>query len=550
MSESSSGWQQFRPPKNPKRRVTTAFARLAVAHLASTSGDGAVATALAGSLFFTLPSGQARGKVFLYLFFTMAPFSIIAPLVGPLLDRIRGGRRVMVIISGVGRAVLCFFMLQHVKSLLFFPEAFGLLVLQKTYSVTKPALVPATVSSDDELVEANSKLSLLSGIGSLAGAAPGGLAYKIWGPEGALGVAMMLYLATAVLGTRLPKAQVASADPTKVERKELHSPSIFLGASAMGFLRGIVGFMTMFLAFAFRGKGHPIWQLAVVGGASVAGSWVGALIAPALRRRTREENIITAALVASTVAAVLASLGSGLSAAVILAATIGVSAAGAKLAFDSIVQRDAPDANRGRSFARFETRFQIMWVLGALIAIGLATTPPEVGYVTVLVVSAAALFTYVVGSIASDARRQAKPLTGVDAAAIEIDQRMSALAADARQRVRSAAGGVLHRRGRTDAPLPPPQGPPVWTGDEPPPADIAAGNAAPVVPVIAPSPHVTVPFEPSPITFDTEDRAKRPWPGTPSSTSSPPEYPEPEWKTEALPFPDPGPTEDGDEGER
>ena len=36
----------------------------------------------------------------------------------------------------------------------------------------------------------------------------------------------------------------------------------------------------------------------------------------------------------------------------------------ARLAFDSIVQRDAPDANRGRAFARFETRFQLGWVLG------------------------------------------------------------------------------------------------------------------------------------------------------------------------------------------
>ena len=46
-----------------------------------------------------------------------------------------------------------------------------------------------------------------------------------------------------------------------------------------------------------------------------------------------------------------------------------------KLAFDSLVQRDAPDANRGRSFARFETRFQLVWVIGALLPLLLLPIP-------------------------------------------------------------------------------------------------------------------------------------------------------------------------------
>ena len=36
---------------------------------------------------------------------------------------------------------------------------------------------------------------------------------------------------------------------------------------------------------------------------------------------------------------------------VLLAATIAIVSTSSKLAFDSLVQRDAPDANRGRSFA-------------------------------------------------------------------------------------------------------------------------------------------------------------------------------------------------------
>ena len=48
---------------------------------------------------------------------------------------------------------------------LLFPEAFGALVLGKTYHVAKSALVPGLVKEKDDLIEANSKLSLLSGVG-------------------------------------------------------------------------------------------------------------------------------------------------------------------------------------------------------------------------------------------------------------------------------------------------------------------------------------------------------------------------------------------------
>ena len=54
--------------------------------------------------------------------------------------------------------------------------------------------------------------------------------------------------------------------------------------------------------------------------------------------------------------------------AVICAATIG------RQGFDSILQRDAPDAARGRAFARFETLYQLIWVLGALTAVILQPT--------------------------------------------------------------------------------------------------------------------------------------------------------------------------------
>jgi hypothetical protein len=51
------------------------------------------------------------------------------------------------------------------------------------------------------------------------------------------------------------------------------------------------------------------------------------------------------------------------------AAAVAASAACGRLAFDSLLQRDGAEAARGRAFARFETRFQIVWVLGGVLAV-------------------------------------------------------------------------------------------------------------------------------------------------------------------------------------
>ncbi|HLK43630.1 MAG TPA: MFS transporter, partial [Thermoleophilia bacterium] len=56
-------------------------------------GDVLVTLALANSLFFSVKPDEARTKVALYLLITMVPFTLLAPLIGPLLDRLRGGRR-------------------------------------------------------------------------------------------------------------------------------------------------------------------------------------------------------------------------------------------------------------------------------------------------------------------------------------------------------------------------------------------------------------------------------------------------------------------------
>src|SRR5437868_14905282 len=106
----SEGWRPLASPSRPRASdafATSPFTRLARVHAFSVATDTFVTVSLAGTLFFSIPSGAARDKVALYLLLTMAPFAVVAPLVGPAIDRIKGGRRSMVILATGLRALVC-----------------------------------------------------------------------------------------------------------------------------------------------------------------------------------------------------------------------------------------------------------------------------------------------------------------------------------------------------------------------------------------------------------------------------------------------------------
>jgi MFS family permease len=364
-------------PSDSRFAEPTPFARLALTHAASICGDVCLAVSLAGSLFFSVSPGQSRPKVLLYLIITMAPFAIIAPLLSPLLDRIRGGRRLMIFITCAARAVLCFFMARYVnetgaEGLLIYPLAFGLLVAQKTYSIARSALVPAVVSGERELVTANSRLALISVIGGAVGGLPAVGVYKFAGAEWSLILAALVYLLAAALSWQIPRVEREQVGPdTTLQKEELQTPSIFLAGSAMGLLRGAIGFLTFFLAFGLRDNGEPAWVFGAIIVASGVGGFLGNLVAPQLRKITKEEWILAGSLLVPALMCLVAARSASVAWTMLAAALVAAGAASGRVAFDSLLQRDAPDAVRGRSFARFETRFQITWVIGALIPVAI-----------------------------------------------------------------------------------------------------------------------------------------------------------------------------------
>ena len=104
---------------------------------------------------------------------------------------------------------------------------------------------------------------------------------------------------------------------------------------------------------------------------SVVGGFIGVILAPIARRRTREETMLATALLGTALVALFAARDPNRFSIEVIALTIAIAAGCARIAFDSLLQRDGPEHLRGRAFARFETRFQLVWVAGALIPVAL-----------------------------------------------------------------------------------------------------------------------------------------------------------------------------------
>ena len=371
----------------PSSAPMSKFTRLAVTHALMMGGDAAMVVALADSFFFSVDLDAARTQVMLFLAVSFAPFLFIAPLIGPLIDRMAGGRRLVIQLVAIARIVLLLLMARFVDALALFPLVFASLVLQKTYAVSKSALVPSTVRSEDELVEANSKLGLLSGLTGAVAVVPAGLLLTVLGPSAALLYGAGLFGLALASARRLAPEVVARQGPDDVETSELRSPSLQLAAVSMTVLRANVGFTFFHLAFWLRTvDGGTVWFGAAVAASAVA-TMAGNALAPRIRRALQEETMLAAALGLSAAAGIgLAALGVP-AAAVALAAVVNLVAALGRLAFESLVQRDAPEANQGRAFAGFETRFQFAWAAAAFVAVAVQA-PGAIGLLIVGVTSA------------------------------------------------------------------------------------------------------------------------------------------------------------------
>jgi hypothetical protein len=381
---------------------TTAFGRLALVHVIMMAGDTLVTVSLAGSLFFSVSPTEAKGRVLLYLLLTIAPFAVVSPVLGPLIDRSANGRRILVALSASARAVLCWMMSEHLNSLWLFPMAFLVLISSKLYVVTRGALVPEMARTDQlrehstnvgsagwPTVEAaqekgfsgfNAQLTLLGTISGLVAGSIGAGMLKGIGAPSVLILASFVFIGATVASLRLQKppkelrdevAGLTQADRDRNALNPLGDIEVAWGLTAAALMRFTVGFATFLLAFGLRRENAGLGYFAFALAMSALGSLVGLGIVTRVRNKVPESTLLTLSLLATGVGAGVAASHPTLNAQVVLAGWLGLCAAVAQPTFDAITQRNVAPGAQGRTFARFAVRQQLLWVVGALIPVAI-----------------------------------------------------------------------------------------------------------------------------------------------------------------------------------
>ncbi|MFE9624617.1 MFS transporter [Streptomyces sp. NPDC006527] len=403
-------------------------------HGVNGAGDVMITVALASTVFFSVPTDEARGRVALYLAITMAPFTVLAPVIGPLLDKLPHGRRAAMAGAMLARALLALVLSGAVVtgSIEMYPAALGVLVASKAYGVVRSAVVPRLLPPRFSLVKANSRVTL-GGLLATGVAAPVAAGLQVLGPRYPLYGAFVIFVAGTFLSFSLPrKVDSAKGEDTALlaaDEQHLHGPhrrpvkrpglrtvgiavTHALGANAS--LRWLSGFLTFFLAFLLRE--HPLTgqsaavSLGTVAVAAGAGNALGTAVGAGLRSRAPELIIVTVvAVVLGT--AITAAVFFGAFLVACLAAVAGFSQALSKLSLDALIQRDVPELVRTSAFARSETLLQMSWVFGGAVGIAMPLNG-AVGLSVAAVVVATGWLTTARGLLAS-ARNGGHPRTNV-----------------------------------------------------------------------------------------------------------------------------------------
>lgn len=407
------------------------LAQLSYTTVANFSIDAMLAVALANTLFFSAATAESRTNVALYLLMTVAPFAVIAPIIGPALDRLRRGRRFTLSLTFTLRAVLAVILALNFNSLLLYPCALGMLVLSKTYGVVRASCTPYLVPPQLDLVRTNSRLTILGHVfGSLvAGGLAAGVAYLFDSREVlwllALAALVGAYLCMTIPasaefhegdesaslayfghddGAREATSGAASAPTTPIRtaaragfaqmRRVLTRPlgrEVIANLWAESSVRMLTGFMTLYVAFVAKStEGAAATEQVAMLGAAGAAAGIGTFAGNALGARIplgHSTRITMTAGIAATAATIVAAFLGNVEAAIVLALVAALASALGKVALDASIQTDIPDRGRSSAFGRSETALQMSWVLGGALGV-LLPTDFRIGFTVLAILSA------------------------------------------------------------------------------------------------------------------------------------------------------------------
>jgi predicted MFS family arabinose efflux permease len=356
--------------------------RLAIAHAIDDLADSMINLSLVGSLFFSVSFDASRQRVLLYLVLTAVPLAVVAPTVGPLLDRLRTGYVSVIVGSQIVRAIAAIALANSLRSAAFYPLVFVVLLCRKAYALAKTAVV-AQLAAPDEMVEASGHLARTGTIAGGIGTAIAGIVIAVVGVEWVPVLAACGFAVAAFVSSRLQVTRTGVLVPTLAFRAVM-PPAVRSATRAVAAIRFGTGALTYMLALAIkRGGGDELIFAAALLGAGF-GVFVGTIISPSLHRRLSAERMVVAALLGPGLVSALGVLTIGSWAIVVIATAIGLGASVSSRAMDAFYG-EVPRSIRGRTISRCEFQFQLATLTGAALAVW-AAPEPRTGFAVVAVV--------------------------------------------------------------------------------------------------------------------------------------------------------------------
>ncbi|TRW44854.1 MFS transporter [Georgenia yuyongxinii] len=383
------------------------FRKLFTVRLVSQCGDGMFQIGLA-TLFFFNPANMATATSVAAAFAVLLlPFTVVGPFAGPLLDRWR--RRQVLFLGNALRVVLGL-----VLAVLMATVGVGLPVyvlalvtlgvnrfLLSALSAGLPRVVPR-----DLLLIANTLTPTLGGVSAVVGAAVGFLINMVL-PTGSLkdgvvlAVAALLFGAASLLALRLGPDQLGPDRRSGAAElwRDLHAtvgdmvdgarylvarrtPGMALGVMAVHrFLYG-VNFIALLLISrnllsdpADADTGLKTFGLLTA--ISFAGNGLAIVLTPVAHERMRPSVWIVTCLGIAALSQTLLALSPARAVIMAAAVLMGLGVQGAKIAVDTIVQRDTDDSYRGRAFSLYDVLYNAAFVAAAALA---AVALPDTGW--------------------------------------------------------------------------------------------------------------------------------------------------------------------------
>lgn len=383
------------------------FRRLFAVRLVGQAGDGMFQVGLATLFFFSPESQGTAGSIAVAFAVLLAPFTVVGPWAGVLLDRWRR-RQVLVRVNlarvGVTLLIGVWVLLWGIGPVVYV-LALANLSLNRFVLAALAASLPRVVPRE-QLLTANSVVPTF-GAGA---AALGGLVGLLLGlvmaagpskDAASLGAAAVFFACAAAVAARfgtdsLGPGELADADVVR-ERLARLGRGLVEGGRALGQIGtpaqalAVMGVHRLFYGVTFVASillsrnlladpGDPDAGLAVfasVLAASAVGFGAAVLTTPVLARRTGSQVWVVLCLLLAGAAQLVLLTSVRLPVLLVCAALLGLAAQGAKIAVDTIVQRDTPDEFRGRAFALYDVVYNSAFIAAAAIA---ALTLPDSGY--------------------------------------------------------------------------------------------------------------------------------------------------------------------------